>query len=85
MQKNLKAAVLKYPKESPAPFLVAKGKGEIAQQILKIALENNIPLVKNVAETEIITLQEIGECIPEETYEVLAKIFAFIKNMENSK
>lgn len=77
-----KVAVLSYPKDSPAPFLTAKGKGHLADKIIEIAKENSIPVVKNIEATEIISLQEIGEFIPEETYTILAKIFAFIKMKE---
>ena len=80
-----KAAVLSYPKDSPAPFLTAKGKGFLAEKIIEIAKENSIPVVINIEATEIISLQEIGEFIPEETYEILAKIFAFIKTKEGIK
>ena len=72
-----KVAVLSYPEGSPAPFLTAKGKGH-----LEIAKENSIPVVKDIEATEIISLQEIGDFIPEETYMILAKIFAFIKMKE---
>ena len=75
----MKAAGLKYPENSPAPFLVAKGKDEMAKRLCEIADKNGVSVVKNVAETEIISLMEIGQCIPEETYEILAKIFAFIQ------
>ena len=82
---KLKTAVLKYTQESPAPFLVAKGKGEVAKQIVEIAKKNDIPIVNDVKETEVITLLEIGQCIPEETFEVMAKIFAFISDIRKSQ
>ena len=40
---------------------------------------------QNIEATEVISMQEIGEYIPEETYEILAKIFAFIKSKEGYK
>lgn len=79
---NKKAVVLSYPEGVEAPFLTAKGKNHIAEQIIQLAKENSIPIVKSVETTEIISLQEIGEFIPEETYTILAKIFAFIKMKE---
>ncbi|MGP1588164.1 MAG: EscU/YscU/HrcU family type III secretion system export apparatus switch protein [Treponemataceae bacterium] len=79
--KRLNTAVLKYPKNAPAPFLIAKGKGELAEKILKLAKENSIPIVENISETEVITLLEIGECIPEQTYEIIAKVFAFLNKI----
>ena len=56
--------------------------GGCDDKIIEIAKENSIPIVKNIEATEIISLQEIGEFIPEETYTILAKIFAFIKMKE---
>ena len=80
-----KVAVLSYPEDSPAPFLTAKGKGHLAEKIIEIAEENSIPVVKNLEATDNISLQEIGEFIPEDTYLILAKIFAFIKTKEGLK
>ena len=80
-----KAVALSYIDETEAPFLTAKGKDHLAEKIIQLAKENSIPIVKNIVATEVISLQEIGEYIPEETYEILAKIFAFIKSKEGNK
>jgi type III secretion system FlhB-like substrate exporter len=80
-----KAVALSYFDETEAPFLTAKGKEHLAEKIIQIAKENSIPVVKNIEATEVISMQEIGEYIPEETYEILAKIFAFIKSKEGYK
>ncbi|MCR4790004.1 MAG: EscU/YscU/HrcU family type III secretion system export apparatus switch protein [Treponemataceae bacterium] len=77
-----KACLLKYPEGSPAPFLIAKGKNKLAERIIELADQNNVPLVKNECALEAISMLEIGECIPEESYEIFAKIFAFIKEIE---
>lgn len=79
---NKKAVVLSYPEGAEAPFLTAKGKNHLADKIIELAKENSIPIVQNIETTEIISLQEIGEYIPEETYSILSKIFAFIKSKE---
>ncbi len=80
-----KAVALSYFDGTEAPFLTAKGKEHLAEKIIQIAKDNSIPVVKNIETTEVISLQEIGEYIPEETYEILAKIFAFIKAKEGNK
>lgn len=80
-----KAVALSYLDGTEAPFLTAKGKEHLAEKIIQIAENNSIPVVKNIEATDIISLQEIGEYIPEETYEILAKIFAFIKLKEGQK
>lgn len=43
-----KAAALRYDTEKEsAPKVVAKGEGEAAQNIIKIAQENNLPIKKD--------------------------------------
>ena len=79
----LKAVALKYPCGSDAPFIAAKAKGVLAQKLVEIAEEQKIPVVEDKIATDILTVEEIGACIPEETWEIIAKIFAFV--MDNNK
>ena len=75
--KNI-AVALKYPENADAPFITAKSRGALAKKMLEIAEKNKIPIVKNDIAAEILTAEEIGEAIPEETWEIIAKIFAFL-------
>lgn len=77
-----KAVALKYPENAFAPFITAKGKGLTANQILKIAEENNIPVKIEDNAVDILMAQDIGECVNEETWEVLAIIFSSILKKE---
>lgn len=77
--KNEKSAVaLKYPENADAPFITAKSRGALAKKMLEIAKENAVPIIKNEIAAEILTAEEIGSSIPEETWEIIAKIFAFL-------
>jgi type III secretion system FlhB-like substrate exporter len=78
----LQAAALRYPEGADAPFITAKAKGILAQRLTEIAAENGVPVIANADVSDVLTLYEIGECVPPETYTVLAEIFAFIKRME---
>lgn len=63
--KILKAAALKYDQEkNQAPTLVAKGKGDIAKNIIKLAQENNIPIKKDADLVELLSKLEIDQEIP---------------------
>ena len=73
-----KAVALKYTSELPAPFIVAKGKGELARKIKAIADANGIAIVENPMVTEGMIELELGSFIPEEFYEIIAKIFVFV-------
>jgi type III secretion system FlhB-like substrate exporter len=78
----LKAAALRYPDWADAPFIAAKARGALAERLLEIARQNDIPIVKDADLTDVLTLQEVGSYIPPETYQVLAGIFALLKRIE---
>lgn len=78
MAEKKKAVVLKYPQGVEAPVITASTKGKLAEKVLEIAAENNIPVVQNKELTDFLSVQEIGSCVPESIWPVLAKIFAFV-------
>lgn len=78
------AAALKYvPGESSAPKIVAVGKGDIAEQIIKKAKESKVPLYKDEQLAKTLSYLNIGDEIPRELYEVVAEILVFISNMDS--
>lgn len=77
-----KAVALRYPENADAPFISAKGNGFSAEKILKIAQENKIPVVKNENLTNVLCVQSVGQIIPEDLYEAVAKVFAVIQSLE---
>jgi flagellar biosynthesis protein FlhB len=74
------AIALKYdPEKNPAPIVVAKGMGEIAAAIRRIAAENRIPIIerKEVAQLLYRTVK-VGQAIPVELYQVFVEIMAYV-------
>jgi len=80
MKKN--AVALKYDKEDFAPKIIAKGSNEIAQLIIKIANENNIHIEEDLYLAEALMNFDIDEYIPEELYDIVAKILAFVYELK---
>ncbi len=80
------AVALKYePSERNAPFVVAKGARLIAEKIKRIAVESRVPIVENPPLTQAIyKAVDIDEEIPEEFYEAVAEILAYVYAMTNS-
>lgn len=79
------AIALKYDvKLGDAPVVVAKGKDLIAQNIKRIALENEVPIVENkpLAQTLYKTV-EIGSFIPADLYEAVAEVLAYVFSLKN--
>jgi len=76
MKKN--AVALKYETGDSAPKIVAKGTSRLAELIIKIARENNIVIKENKLLSEVLMQFNAGDYVPEETYEVVAQILAFV-------
>lgn len=73
---------LSYTFGEQAPLITASGRGAIAQKIREIADHCNIPLINDPLLAEILIEAEIGSCIPEETYQAVAAIFAFLQKKD---
>ncbi len=80
------AVALKYdPAEEPAPIILTMGAGVIADQIIKIGIQNNVPIMRNVdLARELYTKGRISDYIPEDTYEAVAEILKWIKSLEEN-
>lgn len=85
-EKIKKAAALKYDRERDrAPKVVAKGKGEVASNIIKIAELNDLPIKKDEDLIELLSKVEIDKEIPTELYVAVAEVFKFIYDVTNDK
>ena len=86
-KEDKKAIALQYDSEhDDAPKVIAKGSGFIAQEIIKIARENDIEIHQDSNLVEILSTLEIDSIIPLEAYAAVAEILSFIyKNNEKQK
>ncbi len=82
MEERRKAIALQYPEGADAPFIALNVRGAIAEKVVRIAQEKGIPIERDAVLANALSLCEVGSYVPEETYEVLAKIFAFIQRQE---
>ncbi len=80
------AVAIKYnPPEEVAPIILTMGKGYIADQIIKIGVENKIPIMRNVdLARELYSKGKISDYVPEETYEAIAEILKWIDSLEEN-
>ncbi len=78
------AAALKYDASSDdAPYIVAIGKGELAEKMVKAAKESNVQVIKNEQLAHVLGKLNVGDEIPEEMYAVVAEILIFISNIDD--
>ena len=79
------ACALKYDAETMlSPTVIMKGSELIAQEIIRIAEENNVPVIDNppVARA-LFRMVEIGQQIPPELFKAVAEILLFVYNLKN--
>ncbi|WP_296933032.1 EscU/YscU/HrcU family type III secretion system export apparatus switch protein [uncultured Marinobacter sp.] len=75
-QPSRAAVALKYDGET-APTISATGTHELAEEIIRIAREHNVPLYENAELASILARLSLNEEIPESLYRVIAEILAF--------
>ena len=79
MQDPTTAIALRYlPATGAAPSVVAKGEGFVAQEILRVARENDVPLRQDPALAGALATLDIGRQIPPELFRAVAEILAFV-------
>ena len=61
-----------------APRVVAKGKGESAENIIKIAQLHNLPIQQDEDLVELLSKVELDREVPEKLYLAVAEVFSFI-------
>lgn len=81
------AVALGFDREvDPCPYVLAMGQDAVAELIIKIAEEHNIPVVRNIPLAHTLwDKAKLYEYIPEDTYEPVAEILRWLAEMEYEK
>jgi flagellar biosynthesis protein len=84
-KQSSKAAAVSYDAaKDRAPRLVAKGSGNVADKIIEIARQHDIPMVKDENLVQVLEALDLNTEIPPELYRAVAEVLAFIYRL-NSK
>lgn len=78
------AIAIDYAEEKePAPRILTMGKGLVADQIIRIAQQEHVPIMRNVELAQkLFSNGKIGDYIPEDTFEAVAEILHWLKKLE---
>ncbi len=77
------AAALHYDEaHDHAPRIVAKGKGEVAEQIIRRALEAGVPLIESEALVKALIQVDLDTSIPPRLYLAVAEILAWVYRLD---
>lgn len=80
-----KALALKYVRSLPAPFILAKGRGQLAEKIERAARAAGVAVAEDGGLAELLYPLELGTCVPESYYEVVAALFAWLAKMKETR
>lgn len=72
-----KSAVALHYDEKNAPRITAKGSGALAEQIIALAREHDVPLHEDRELSALLSQLELGVEIPRELYIAVAEVLAF--------
>ena len=68
-----------------APRVTAKGRGEVAKQILEIAKVHGVPLYQDEELSSLLSKVELGHEIPEKLYLAVARVIHFVFELNQEK
>ncbi len=77
-QSKLAAAIRYDSAKDDAPRLTAKGRGHMAERIIELARQHNIPIRTDRALVNILSKLDLDQHIPPELYRAVAEILAFV-------
>ncbi len=73
------AAAIRYDAaRDDAPRLTAKGQGHVAERIIELARQHDIPVRSDKALVQILSQLDIDRYIPPDLYKAVAQILAFV-------
>lgn len=74
-----RAVALKYDRDkAAAPAVAATGSGYLADRIIEIAREHQVPIREDPDLVQLLAKLDVGQSIPAELYPVIAEVFAFV-------
>jgi flagellar biosynthetic protein FlhB len=83
---ELAIAIQYDPVTMPAPIVLAKGAGPLAQKIRRIALENGVPVVERKPLAQILyKTVEVGGVIPADQYQAVAEVLRYVYQMQGKE
>jgi type III secretion system FlhB-like substrate exporter len=76
-----KAVAIHYNEELPAPISLAKGRGELARSIRRIAEKHGIRLAAMPELADSLIELEVGSLIPEDFYRIIAELLVYVRSL----
>jgi len=82
-EKRKTAVAIRYDVDrDKAPLVIATGRGPVADEILRIAEDNKIPLYEDPELTKLLSKLELDTEIPAELYTLVAEVLFFVYKLD---
>ena len=81
------AIAIRYdPQTMPAPVILAKGAGLVAQRIRRLALEHGIPVVERKPLAQILyKTVDVGQIVPPDHYQAVAEVLRYVYQLQGKE
>ena len=80
-----RAVALRYGIDDAAPIVVASGMGCLAEKILDVARENDVPVYEDNSLSTILSRLNLGQEIPEDLYRAIVEIYIYFLNFDPAR
>ncbi|MHC4605452.1 MAG: EscU/YscU/HrcU family type III secretion system export apparatus switch protein [Planctomycetota bacterium] len=84
-ERQLSVALRYLRDRDKAPRVIAKGRGLIAEQIIRIARQRGIPVHRDTDLAEVLVQLDLDQLIPTELYRAVAEILSHLYRMNQAK
>ena len=86
IEKPKQAIAISYdPESDKAPRVVASGRGLVAENIIALARQSDVPIHEDTVLTQALLQVDIEEVIPPDLYAVVAQLLAFVYRLREKK
>ena len=81
-EKHRAAAALHYDPDLGAPSVIASARGALVQELLEIAENHKVPILRNPVLAEALSLQPAGSFIPESLFRAAAEVYLYCSSID---
>ncbi len=76
-----RAVALRYDGGSSAPIVVASGMGYLAERIVEVAADNNVPVYEDNSLATMLSQLQLGQQIPDSLYQAIVEIYVYFLDL----
>lgn len=80
-----KAVALRYGANDSAPVVIASGMGYMAEKIVEVASESDVPIYEDNSLATVLTQLKLGQEIPENLYQAIVELYVYFLHFDPNK